>query len=135
MPIDSVATSCRHLFSSMHEAAMADSGHRAERDRLISAALIHESSQNWQHHRHLETQRAHYLGFFFTALLASAGLLTSVAALSRRDDDLLVLGGALLCFILMVISFAIYAAVRKLGAVIRSTTGSFGCCGRDSSPA
>ncbi|MGN9807618.1 hypothetical protein [Micromonospora sp. L32] len=92
---------------------------RAERERLASAALIHESNQNWLHHRHLETQRGQYLGFFFTALLASAGLLTSIATQDRRDTDLVVLGGALLCFILMIVSFAIYAAVRKLGAVLR----------------
>lgn len=90
-----------------------------ERIKLANTAFIHESVQNWQHHRHLESQRNQYLGFFFTALLASVGLLAALAGKQDFDPQVLIAVGSVLSFVLNAISFGIYAAVCKIGAVLR----------------
>lgn len=93
---------------------------KLELRRLLNSALIFQSSQLWTHHRHLETQRSQYLGFFFTAIFASVGFAVAVGSRPGSFKTSWMLDGdAALAFLLSALSFSIYAAVRKIGVVLR----------------
>lgn len=98
--------------------AKVENGTWAERRELVSAALIYDGEQAWSHYRHLESQRSQYLGFVFTAVLGVSGLLVAVVSGGKSNVEAVVAGAAIMSFVLLLLCFLIYAAVRKVGAAL-----------------
>lgn len=91
----------------------------SEGGRTAATLMIREYDQAWQHYRHVETARSQYLGFFFTAVLGSLGLLTNMLDdLSIVDAPMKVLGSLAIGWVLFVLSYFLFASVLKMGAVL-----------------
>jgi len=86
----------------------------AERQRLLRSALTYDGDQAWTHYRHLESQRNQFLGFFFTATIGSIGFLVALASSPSAREDVIWVGSAAIGFLLMLLSIAMYGAVRKI---------------------
>ena len=85
--------------------------------------LLQELDQSWEHYRHLEDTRVKYLGFYFTILLGSIGIVATIGPRVPQKPDgialLLVFASAYLAAF-FAMNMIIYAAVRRLGVVLKS---------------
>lgn len=90
-----------------------------ELDRKAASLMIREFDQAWQHYRHIETTRNQYLGFFFTAILASLGLLASILDdVSAVTEPMKALSSLAIGWVLFVLSYFLFTSVLKMGAVL-----------------
>src|SRR3954468_9998566 len=90
-----------------------------EKERLLTDALVYEGQQHWLHYRHIEQERNQFLGFFFTLLVGIVGFFV---ALSTRVPSwpALALSLSTMAAALGVISFLIFASVRKFGVALHT---------------
>ena len=85
----------------------------------VRAALIAESSQAWEHYRHIENQRNSYIGFFLTAILGFIALIGSLSAIVKSSFigwPLLTLGIGANFF--GCLSVGIFLAIRRFNSVL-----------------
>ncbi len=81
--------------------------------------LTREWEQAWNHYRHLESGRVQYLGFFFTAVVASVGLTVGFLKDVKPQEQAAVLFGLyILSEFLFLITIGLFTAIKKTGCVL-----------------
>ena len=75
-----------------------------------------EFTEAWNHYRHIENGRNHYLGFFFAVLTASIGLLLNAIATLKPGTPTpywFIPGVFLLVWVFDALSLFVYASIKK----------------------
>jgi hypothetical protein len=88
-------------------------------DPAVRSALVAESTQAWDHYRHVENQRNSYIGFFLTANLGFTALVGTVSAIVKARFlgwPTVALGFAFLFF--ECLSIGIFLAIRRFDSVL-----------------
>lgn len=91
-------------------------------DSASTDLLKQEFTEAWNHYRHLENDRTRYLGFFFTLLIASIGLLLNALATVSPTSPTpywFVPGVFLLAWLFDALSLFIYANIKKSAFILR----------------
>jgi len=87
-------------------------------DDLGTALTLREWDEAWAHSRHLETSRAQYLGFFFTAVLAVTAFTTQKLSGSALFSSAALVTLVLLVLGLHLLAAFVYLAVLRINAVL-----------------
>lgn len=89
-----------------------------EREQLGTEVLWREWDQAWTQSRHLETMRSQYLGFFFTALLATIAIVAGQAFNDSLSSSASLASFSGLTLGLNVLAAFLYLAVVRMNAVL-----------------
>lgn len=85
--------------------------------------LLTEFTELWSHYRHLESNRATYIGFFFTVIIASIGYYLKISiefysSAKSVNSELFIFGSIIFGWILLILNLYIYSCIKKIGYVL-----------------